>query len=192
MRVAIISDLHGNLKALDYFINYIEKNKINMVLNLGDILGGLNPIEAMRIIKDDERFINVCGNHDEDLVFLEDKLSNDEKIWLRNIPKSRVVNLYNKKFLMVHSRKNNNRDIPILYNGESIEKFLMDYEGDFEYVLFGHTHYQCLLSFYEGKILINPGSIGLSYDNKISFAIINIKENEFNIEFKKIGYDCED
>ena len=67
-------------------------------------------------------------------------------------------------------------------------KFLTDYEGEWDYVLFGHTHYQCYLSFYDGKVMINPGSLGLSYDNKISFAIITIEKDEFNLEFKKIDF----
>ena len=178
MNIAVISDLHGNLKALDYFINYIDKEKIETVLNLGDILGGLNPIEAIRIIKNDKRFINVCGNHDKELEFLKDDLTKDDIDFLKGIPLSRVF--------MVHSRKNSNKDIPVLYNEGNLMEFLTDYEGEWDYVLFGHTHYQCYLSFYDGKIMINPGSLGLSYDNKISFAIITIEKDEFNLEFKKI------
>ena len=83
MKIAVISDLHGNLKALDYFINYIDKEKIETVLNLGDILGGLNPIEALRIIKKDKRFINVCGNHDKELEFLKDDLTKDDIDFLK-------------------------------------------------------------------------------------------------------------
>lgn len=186
MKIAVISDLHGNLKALDYFINYIDKEKIETVLNLGDILGGLNPIEALRIIKKDKRFINVCGNHDKELEFLKDDLTKDDIDFLKGIPLSRVFECFDKKFLMVHSRKNSNKDIPVLYNEGNLMEFLTDYEGEWDYVLFGHTHYQCYLSFYDGKIMINPGSLGLSYDNKISFAIITIENDEFNLEFKKI------
>lgn len=36
--------------------------------------------------------------------------------------------------------------------------------------------------------MINPGSLGLSYDEKISFAVIDIDDERFNIEFKKIDY----
>ena len=36
--------------------------------------------------------------------------------------------------------------------------------------------------------MINPGSLGLSYDEKISFAVIEIDNNEFSIKFKKLDY----
>ena len=188
MKVAIISDVHGNVKALDYFIKYIDKNNIDLVLNLGDIMGGINPRGALKIIMNDKRFINVCGNHDSNLYFIDEELSQDELKWLRTIPLKRVEEICGKKFLMLHSRIKSNTDIPLLFNNKPLEEFLRDYDGDWDYVLFGHTHYQCYLSFYEGKIMINPGSLGLSYDEKISFAVMDIDEGKFNIEFKKIDY----
>lgn len=188
MKVAIISDVHGNVDALNYFINYINENKIDLVLNLGDIMGGINPKESLKIIMKDERFINVCGNHDSNLYYIDEELSKDELNWLKKIPLKRVEEIAGKKFLMLHSRMENNRDIPYLFNNKTLEEFLRDYNGDWDYVLFGHTHYQCYLSFYEGKIMINPGSLGLSYDEKISFAVMDVDKDNFNIEFKKIDY----
>ena len=185
MKVAIVSDIHGNVEALKKFISYIEKENISKVLNLGDIMGGLDPKGALDIIMNDIRFINVCGNHDESLEYIKEELTIDEIKWLENLPLKRVEQIGNKKFLMVHSRLESNTDIPFLYNDKLLIDFLNDYEGDWDYVLFGHTHYQCLVSFYEGKTLINPGSLGLSYDNKISFAIINIDGDNIDIEFKK-------
>ena len=186
MKVAIISDIHGNVDALEYFINYINKENIEMVLNLGDIMGGINPKGVLNIIMKDSRFINVCGNHDSNLYFMDEELSKHELKWLKSIPLKRVVKIANKRFLMVHSRIESNTDIPYLYNQKPLEDFLNDYNGNWDYVLFGHTHYQCYLSFYDGKIMINPGSLGLSYDEKISFAIMDINEENFSLEFKKI------
>lgn len=188
MKVAIISDIHGNVEALKYFINYIDESNIKIVLNLGDIMGGVNPKEALKIIMNDNRFINVCGNHDSNLYYIDEELSKEELSWIKNIPLKRVEEVAGKRFLMVHSRINNNTDIPYLYNGGILEEFLNDYNGEWDYVLFGHTHYQCYLSFYEGKVMINPGSLGLSYDEKISFAVIDIDDERFNIEFRKIDY----
>ena len=188
MKVAVISDVHGNVEALKYFINYIDENNIEVVLNLGDIMGGINPRETLKIIMNDKRFINVCGNHESNLYYIDEELSKEELSWIKNIPLKRVEEVAGKRFLMVHSRINNNTDIPYLYNGGILEEFLNDYNGEWDYVLFGHTHYQCYLSFYEGKIMINPGSLGLSYDEKISFAVIDIDDERFNIEFRKIDY----
>ena len=86
MKVAIISDIHGNVEALKYFINYIDESNIKIVLNLGDIMGGVNPKEALKIIMNDNRFINVCGNHDSNLYYIDEELSKEELSWIKNIP----------------------------------------------------------------------------------------------------------
>ena len=55
-KIAIISDLHANLAALDTFINYINKEQIQLVLNLGDFISnGPNPCEVFDIIIEDKR-----------------------------------------------------------------------------------------------------------------------------------------
>ncbi|MDD6794708.1 MAG: metallophosphoesterase family protein [Clostridiaceae bacterium] len=189
MKIAVVSDIHGNINNLKKFIKYIDEEDINIVFNLGDILGGENPVEALKIIMNDKRFINVCGNHDESLINIKEDLTREEIKWLEKLPKQKVINIENNRFLLLHSRINDNKSIPFLYNEKSLEEFLRDYEGKWDYVLFGHTHYQCLLSFYTGKIMVNPGSLGLSYDEKISFAIIDENEGEIDIIFKKIDND---
>jgi len=185
MKIAVISDVHGNTTLLKKFIEYVNAENIEIILNLGDIIGGDNPLEALRIIMNDNRFINVRGNHDSSL-FLEDEMTTEEKLWIENLPLNRIVEVEGIKFLMVHSRINSNTDIPLLFNDSSLSEFLRDYDGDYDYVLFGHTHYQCFLNFYEGKTMINPGSLGLSYDQKMNFCIIDIKKGNTIINIIKI------
>ena len=53
MRIAILSDIHGNLEALTTIINYIEDDNIDEIYCLGDIVGyGSNPNECIEIIAD--------------------------------------------------------------------------------------------------------------------------------------------
>lgn len=186
MKSAVISDVHGNVELLKRFIDYVDKEGIKTILNLGDMIGGDSSLEALRIIMNDDRFISVRGNHDSSL-FFEDEMTTEEKLWIETLPLNKIVEIDKIKFLMVHSRINSNTDIPLLFNNKSLSEFLKDYDGDYDYVLFGHTHYQCLLNFYEGKIMINPGSLGLSYDEKISFCIIDIDNGEISTKFIKIG-----
>ena len=47
MKLAAISDIHGNLAALDAVLEDIERQHVDMVVNLGDILSGaLKPAET--------------------------------------------------------------------------------------------------------------------------------------------------
>lgn len=40
MRIAVVSDIHGNLRALQAVAADIERRKVDEVVNLGDILSG--------------------------------------------------------------------------------------------------------------------------------------------------------
>jgi predicted phosphodiesterase len=58
-RIALVSDIHGNIHALEVFMNYINTEcKVSRILNMGDFLQiGPNPVEVFDIIMNDKRFI---------------------------------------------------------------------------------------------------------------------------------------
>ena len=63
-RIAVFSDIHGNLQALESILNDIERNNIDEVIYLGDVIGiGPNPKECLDLIKD-SRIRMVKGNHE--------------------------------------------------------------------------------------------------------------------------------
>ena len=52
MKIAIISDIHGNLEALKETIKDIEKRSVDKVICLGDIIAkGTHPNECVELIK---------------------------------------------------------------------------------------------------------------------------------------------
>lgn len=62
--LAIISDIHGNIEALEAVLADIEKVGIKKILNLGDIVGyGPDPEACVDLISSVDSF-NLCGNHD--------------------------------------------------------------------------------------------------------------------------------
>jgi predicted phosphodiesterase len=64
MRIAIISDIHGNLEALEAVFEDIQDQQIDQVVCLGDIVGyGANPNECLELVR--ERCSDILlGNHD--------------------------------------------------------------------------------------------------------------------------------
>ncbi len=64
MRYAIISDIHGNLEALESVLAEIEKRAVDSILCLGDVIGyGPNPNECVKVIKERAE-VTLAGNHD--------------------------------------------------------------------------------------------------------------------------------
>ncbi len=65
-RIAIISDIHGNMSALTNVLKDIEAQKVDKIYCLGDVVGyGPEPVEAMKMVIDVcELGKVICGNHD--------------------------------------------------------------------------------------------------------------------------------
>ena len=64
VRTAIISDIHGNLMALETVLADIDQRSVDEIICLGDILGyGPNPVECVDLVKERCEF-SLLGNHD--------------------------------------------------------------------------------------------------------------------------------
>lgn len=64
MKYAIISDIHGNLEALQSVMEDISHRKVDTILCLGDIVGYYpDPEECVKIVRDNVAYC-VAGNHD--------------------------------------------------------------------------------------------------------------------------------
>lgn len=103
MRIAIISDIHSNLEALQKAIEIIEQKAVDKIICLGDIVGyGANPKQCLELTKKISRHI-IMGNHDQasanmsyiknftdyakEAIFWTNKiLSQHEKEFLQSLP----------------------------------------------------------------------------------------------------------
>jgi predicted phosphodiesterase len=66
---AIISDIHGNLEALQAVCEDIDREQVDATICLGDIVGyGPNPCECVRIVQD-RCGVVILGNHDQGALF---------------------------------------------------------------------------------------------------------------------------
>lgn len=211
-KVAIIADVHGNLTALNLFMKFINEEKIEMVLNLGDFIGiGPNPAETTQIILNDKRFISILGNH-ETSKFLNEEygVTSEEQAhhrWILNqlspdllekikiIPKQRYITINSLKFYLIHSRPYEKMapmidGMPILFMDKNIRDFVKDYQTasmSADWILFGHTHLPLFIDFL-GKKYLCPGALGVSAQKLITFAIIDFS-NGMHLSIQQIPYD---
>ncbi|WP_163216155.1 metallophosphoesterase family protein [Clostridium thermarum] len=194
-RVAVVSDIHANIHALKVFMDYLNaRPEIEIVLNLGDFLQlGPNPTEVFDIVVEDKRFVNILGNNEIELIEEAGKDESLERIkhmeWtknaigehrlkkLRDVPKSKAIDLYGKKFMMVHTVTEQYIDLKEL--------------EECEYVLMGHTHQQVFGSYWKERRIMNPGSIGHTPNGLVNFAVIEICGEMINFVFKNISYNKE-
>lgn len=103
MKLAVISDVHGNLLALQVVLDHMATQQVDVVVNLGDILSGpLQPSETADLLME-RGFSTIAGNHERQLLALHDRgpqawdpltsdghavaqLSERHVQWLRSLP----------------------------------------------------------------------------------------------------------
>ncbi len=203
-KIAVIADIHANKYALDEFLKYINNKNIKCVLNLGDFVQiGPNPYEVSTRIINDKRFINILGNNETSLFEINNRDESDEnlhRLWtkekiyenfekIKSFPKKNIINKGDFKILMIHSRKNDIKGMPLIYN-DNLDAFVKDYEEfNSDIVLFGHTHEKLYIE-HNKKIFINPGSLGCSKNGTIDFVVLKIhNDKKLEVDFKALKYD---
>ncbi len=206
-RIAVVADIHANIHALQVFMDHISKEcEVSKILNVGDFLQiGPNPVEVFDIVMNDKRFINIMGNNEHVLFNRElmkfpkeevehqdwviHKLGEERMDKLEKLPFKRIINIKNKKILMLHSRRNSIIEFPLLYEKKSLEEFIDDYDEDVDYVLIGHTHLPLYATNWSLKNILNPGAFGCGKDGIVKFIIMEIDNELVNITYKQLRYD---
>ena len=210
MKLALISDIHGNIAALQAVYHSIMGKGISEVFNLGDSLyGPLWPEETARfIIKNNIK--SIMGNEDEDLLkyplkngtekYTLSQLSDSSVNWLKSLPYS----FHNEYLTLFHGSPNSNRTyfLEKICDGKitikSNEEILESTENiKTKYIGFGHSHLERILVIKE-QVFINAGSVGWAafedddpqhkietYNNYAKYAVID----NGNVEICYIEYD---
>ena len=74
MKIAVISDMHSNIYALDKVIDDIKSKNVDMVVCTGDLVGyGTRPNEVIHKMKE-EKILTIMGNYDESPEYYEECL----------------------------------------------------------------------------------------------------------------------
>ncbi|AYE35763.1 metallophosphoesterase family protein [Clostridium septicum] len=195
-KIAIISDVHGNLNALNTVFNDINKRGITRIICLGDLVGkGPNTEEVVDKVKNNCEIV-IKGNWDylvsevNNKYFVKwhkEKLRNDQLEYLKNLPiysefyiSGNLVRIFHSSIkdlffrVAVESTKEDKLKlfIPPQLNGK---------EADI--VIYGHLHY-AFIEYFAGKTLINVGSVGNPLE--ISEAAYAIIEGEYNSKKKDV------
>ena len=206
MKIAIISDIHGNNEALDAVLKDIEGQKCDKIFCLGDLaMAGPEPSKVVNRVKDllkNDKFLLIQGNTDEKLgtynekfekVLDEHDLTSDDKEFLSNLPENLIVDENGVKIMLCHgSPRKNDENITGDLSIEKVEEMVAN--ADAEVIFCGHTHVPCGFATNTGKTVVNVGSVGRPFaeNPKACYAIINIADNgDYEIEHRLIKYDIE-
>jgi putative phosphoesterase len=205
MKIAIISDIHGNLIALESLLKYFKENNIETIVHTGDAIGiGPFPSETLELFTSIKNCEMILGNHENyQITFLPENIGEEElkhQNWVKNqlndgqknkiktFPKIIRKEFNGTKFSFIHSIYDEGIQdftaVPI-----QDEKLLEKYFGgiDSDIIFYGHTH---IKHCHKGtKEYINPGSAGCNRENIIHFILLTINDSSYKIENKTIEYN---
>jgi predicted phosphodiesterase len=221
MRIALLSDIHGNLAALHAVAADLAHRGVDRVVNLGDSLSGpLLPLETARFLMA-SGWLSLAGNHERQILthtaaqrgasdaYAHAQLGAAELDWLGSLP---ATHLLDEDVFLCHGTPTS--DLHYFFenavpggtepaSAEQIEARLGGVRA--AVVACGHTHIPRALRSRAGQLLCNPGSVGLAaYDDlepvahivqngspDARYAILERVDGVWTVVLHSVPYDYE-
>lgn len=182
MKFAAIADVHGNRPALEAVLADIARLRIDEIVNLGDHVSGPLEAAATADLLIARGFPSVQGDQDRILVELWQaggsarsdfrQLERRHFDWLTSMPATLT---YKERVFLCHASPSNDAafwlDTVTADGGvraSPVEAIAVEAAGiDAEIILCGHTHIARVVRLRDGRLVVNPGSVGLpGYDGR--------------------------
>jgi putative phosphoesterase len=219
MRLALISDIHGNCTALEAVLNDIRGQQIDSVICLGDVATmGPQPKQVIATLKQ-LGCSCIMGNHDAAVLqtdrapqhqiappliptlhWCADQLDEDEKNFLRSFkPIVEIPLEANNTLLCFHgSPRSNIENIFATTPPDDLDQMLADHTANI--FACGHTHVQMLRQ-HKGRLVANPGSIGQPFRQTpiggtppallhwAEYAVISSAQESLSVDLRRVFFD---
>lgn len=212
MRLAFISDVHGNAIALEAVLKDLEEKKVDKVFVLGDLCyRGPEPKRSLELVQSINCQV-VKGNADEWVVrgvaegevpgqalemmrqereWTYSHLSEDDVGYLQALPTEIVTTIEGVKIHVFHATPNSLFEVVVPFaEDDVIQEKLMEREADL--YLYGHIHTP-YIRFLNGKAVVNLGSVGLPFDglNQASYSLVDIENGSIQASIVRVKYDLD-
>lgn len=210
MRIAVISDIHGNYYALSSVLRDIMQSEVDEIYCLGDIVSiGHQTNKVMDALKNIENMKFVRGNHDLEVIkackgeksfvtgtehdhhlYIARQIRAENLKMLEELPLTVTLEKYGNKILMTHYHLTEES----MYQSIDYEPTLASLENNYnnsEYniILFGHDHMSLHFENME-KLFVNPGALGVTVNEFSPYTIMDIDtDGSIDLEFKQVPYD---
>ena len=216
-RIAVLSDVHGNLPALEAVLKAIKKEKPDQLLVAGDlVLNGPDPgaaVDALRKLEADGAAI-VSGNtdiavadfdygaafpHFQDGIpetvqaaveWAHDELSDEQLAWLRHLPAERRVRAEDDTLVLVVHASPGSQTRGFDQSLDANVVFERAAATDARVICVGHTHIPEVRDL-GWKLIVNDGSAGYVFDGEptASWALVTIKDGAVDAEIRRTEFD---
>jgi len=212
MKLAFISDIHGNAIALDAVLNDLKEKSVDKVFVLGDICyRGPEPQRALDLVRELDCEV-IKGNADEWVVrgvqqgevpdhvlslmnkeqeWIVSQLSEESMEYLKELPTQLNLEVEGIRIHAFHATPHSLFEVvPPSASDETIMEKLVTADADL--YIYAHIH-KPYIRFINGKCIVNIGSVGLPFDgvSKASYAIVEINEGSIQTSNVRVSYDVQ-
>ncbi|WP_324012012.1 metallophosphoesterase family protein [Microbacterium sp. JZ37] len=212
-RIALISDVHGNLTALEAVLADIAARGIGHIVNLGDT-AGKGPRGSAAVARVQEACaVNVRGNWDDfldtipdegpaEMVWWRDELTAAQRLWLRTLPLRHDLALSGRRIRLFHaSAESPHVRVHFHHTAEQFDGMFRATEmtgpgAAPDVVGYGDIH-DAYIESADGRTLFNVGSVGNPLDEPTPSYVILEGELDgergapFGVQFVRVPYDVE-
>jgi putative phosphoesterase len=218
MHIALISDIHGNMIALEAVLADIERNRPDRIICLGDVATlGPRPRDVIEVLRE-LSCPCIMGNHDEFLIdaplihtydtlpivieaveWCRGQLSERDLNYITGFKRTLEVPVSSSSTLLLfHGTPRSHMEVLLATTpADEVDALLGDHRA--EIMAGGHTHVQMIRQ-HRGMFLLNPGSVGLPFKEHVTtqpatfmahaeYATIELVRNTIKITAHRVPLD---
>lgn len=215
MRIAVLSDIHGNLVALEAVLRDVAGRSVEDLLHLGDLVGyGPRPDEVVDRVRR-EGITGVVGNYDlavchpdveegrarflkpslsevgrRTYLWTRERVRDETRAFLKALPAQLRVQEGEVDYLFTHASPERPNEYLLPETPAERLRELFDASGA-DVLVSGHTHLAGAREV-DGRLLLNPGSVGKPKDGdpRASYLVLDT-ENGLQAEHVRVEFDVE-
>jgi putative phosphoesterase len=213
VKVAFLSDIHGNAVALEAVLQDIREQSTDQIVVLGDIsYRGPEPKKCIELVQQLHTHV-IKGNADEWIVrgirqgevpervfemmqreqeWSLSQLESAEIQYLQHLPTEVQLSINDRTIHAFHATPHSLFEMVLPHAEDELIKSKLMSHSQSELTIYGHIH-KSFIRFVESKMVINTGSVGLPFDGcaMASYSMIDIDKAGITASIRRVRYDLE-
>ena len=212
MHLAVLSDIHGNLPALEAVLQDLQSWDISGIIVAGDFIGGPQPIETIRRLRSLDAWM-IRGNSDDNLLrygnglapqawysshqfallrWAHRHIDKDAFEFLQSLPQQRVVHMPGTEAIRVVHGSPRNPYESIFPDREPITLDVALAQVDEPVFVCGHTHSPWTVKRH-GRLALNPGAVCGPLNGYVGaqYALLTWQDSHWQVDHRAVDYDLE-
>jgi putative phosphoesterase len=212
MRLAVMSDVHGNLPALEAVLEDLQPVEPDSILVAGDFIGGPQPVEAIRLLRSLDSWM-IRGNSDTGLLryglgdapdayythrqfallrWAHRHVDQETFGFIRSLPEQRVVEIGGTAPIrLVHGSPRNPSE-SIFPDRDPAPLDVALSQTSEPVLVCGHTHIPWQVT-RDDRLALNPGAVCGPLNGEVcaQYALLTWRDGRWQAEHRAVSYDLE-